>query len=1033
MIVTKAALKNQVMVILLAVALVVFGIMAIFTLGVEEFPEMNIPYASVRVVYPGADAETVEREITEKLEESLGTLDIIKHLKSTSREGVSTLSVEFKESVDPDSAMQELREKVGNIESQLPEESERAVISKFNLDELPVISVAVRGPAGEGIEKLSTIAEKEIKNRLLAVEGVASVDLYGAREKEIRVILDSKRLAALALSPNLIIDKIRRGTLDLPGGKIKENGGTHELSVRGSAKINSEGKLSNLPIGQKGDTTLRLSDVAVVREVLEEQDTAAMINATDAVSLNVIKQSGANIVKMVRRVKKELETISSSLPEGYSISVISDTSPYVESAVMSTVNDIFLGAILAMLIVYIFLMNKRASLIIFLTLPTSIIGTFLFVKAMGFTLNMMTTMALSLSVGILTDDAIVVVENIFSHFAKGKSRIQAVIDATSEVGLAVIATSLTLMVVFGPTVMIEGLTGEIFKQFGLTVIFAILISTVIALTLTAVLSAKLLKEEKKGPFFTWLDRMICRLESGYAKWVRWTLDHRLIVFLISIAIFAGGIKLTGNIKKTFFEKSDKGEITATLELEPNASMDYAKILARKVIEKTSDFKWQIFSYTTIGGSNGKNFVTVKIKTVHKSKRNLTIDEMTDQLRKSLLPLAERYNSILSVGSASKGGGKSKDISFYIKGNDTRSLRTAREKSVAFMKSTGIFVDIETSDKALSPELKITLDHDKINRAGLSSSGVLSNVRDLLSCRKAASFRSEGDERDVNVCLGEGSKKREELSSIVVGVKNNRAILLEDVADIGYSTAENEIRRQDRRRAVEISANLSDGKSLGDATPVITRYLKTNLQSGLSWKLSGNAKNMQESFKSLLQVLFVAIFLIYIVLASQFDSFIHPLTIMSALPFAVSGALLTIFMMDLTLSIIGYIGIIMLMGIVTKNSILLVDYAILKEREGIPVVEALVESAKKRLRPILMTALGTLFGMFPVMFSTGDGAETKYPMGWAVGGGLIFSTCVTLFIVPVIYSFFSGLVKKRRGDEQTAKVQGENILQAGAKS
>ena len=1015
MFLSKLSLKNPVMISLLTLALIIFGFLSMKSLGVELLPSMDIPVVTVTTVYPGADAQTIEEDVVKKIEDSIGTLSDIKHIDSTALDNVGFTIVTFEDYVNGALATQNVRDKVAIIESDLPEDAEDSKIEQFDINAQAVMTVILKAPSGEKLSKVTRIADKTIKNRLQSISGVGSVDIYGGREREIRALLDPLKIGQLQLSALAVLNLMGSSSIEVPAGTIKLNHESEEVTVNGFGEVETVEELRELPLLNLADETIRVKDIARVEDGLEEEESASMLNLTPAVALKVKKQGSVNLVQMSEDVFKVLENVKKQLPEGYEIEISGDQSPFTKVAVSSSINDIFLGAILAMLIIFSFLMNKRAAIIIAVSLPTSILGTFVFVKVAGFSLNLMTTMALSLSVGILTDDAIVVIEAIFRHVKQGKTKIKAAIDAVQEVGLAVISAEMALICVFGPTVALHGIVGNVFKEFGLTVVAAIMISVTVSFTVSPLLASVILKEEPKNFFFyRIMDRLLIGLENGYAKSVTWALKHRFLTLLIAILLFVGGISLAGKLPTAFFPDIDRGEFDVTVELPNVSSLDHSKAVTREITEVLHEFDWESFVFSTMGGGTKKekNLISMRVMMTPKETRTINQKDAMDQVRESLTPIANRHKAKLSVKFAKAEGMETSPVQVNVVGNDFSKLSRAAEQLVQFMKQDGGFTDIASTDKGFKKDVRVNFNHQKMVDLGVNPAETAITMRSLIDGQKISGIMDEtGEEIEIRVYVDDPYQTLDNIRNIPLMSSRGTTVKLSDVADITYGTKLVQINRLDRVRKIGIISGLNQGYDIGTQAPKLAQFAQDNFPVGVELKMAGDIENMQKSFGDLLGALAAAIFLIYIVLASQFNSYIHPFTIMSALPFALTGAIGSLFIFNQTFSMMSFIGIIMLMGIVTKNSILLVDYALQLIRGGTEVFEALVESSRVRLRPILMTAGGTMVGMMPLVLSRANAAEMKHSMGYAVIGGLVFSTCVTLFVVPVIFSLMQRFTRK----------------------
>ncbi len=1022
MFLSKIAIKNPVFIVMITLALILFGIVAIKTLGVELTPSFDVPYVTITTVYPGADAKTIEEEVTKKIEDEVGIISGIDTLSSTVVDNVSVTVIKFKDNVKSDTATQDVRDKISTVKSSLPDDVEDPIVEKLDINATAFMSIILKAPAGANTAEVTELAKKRIKERIASIAGVGKVEMYGGREREIKILMNPLKLDSYKIPPISLIQMLGASSIKVPAGTIKMKNGSEDVSVKGDGEITTVSEFMEMPLlKSENGSTLKVKDFARVLDGLEEEESASFLDLSQAIGLDVKKQGKVNVVALAKTVRDELKKIGETLPEGYSIEVIGDTTPFTQTAVSGSMKDVFMGAVFAIMVVLLFLMNKRASLIIAVSLPTSIIGTFFFVKAMGFTLNFMTTLALSLSVGILTDDAIVVIEAIFRHVKEGKTKIAAAMAATNEVGLGVISAELSLLAVFGPTIIMSGLVGQLLKEFSITVVFAILISLIASFTVTPLFASYILKEEKNNFFlFKFMEKFLTKLENGYSNLVAFVLKHKVITLIMAIMIFVGSLSLFKYLKTTFTPDIDMGLFTVKVELPPETSIEKSKEVSREVIEKLDKYKWEKNVYTSIGASATKEkyIITSKVTMQDLKLRKESIIEAIDIVRNDFAYMKDKYNAKIYFIAGDENMSSGSPVQMYLLGSNFEELDKAGKMIIAFMNQDGGFKDAKSDNKGFKKEIRVKLDHQKMADLGVNSSETAIILRYLISGVKIAEFdNANGETDEVKVYIDDPYKNLDYIRNIPLKSTSMQGVRLSDVADITYDAALVQINRYAKNRSIQISSDVALGHDLGTQMTKLRTFASKNLPAGITFEEGGDAKMMTESFTDLITVLIIALFLVYIVLASQFNSFIHPLTIMTALPFAVTGALITLFITNMELSIFTFIGIIMLMGIVTKNSILLVDFTLQLIKEGYDVTSALVKSSKTRLRPILMTAGTTIIGMIPAVISMSEGAEMKRSMSWAVMGGLVFSTFVTLIIVPVIFTFMNKFSSKNNKERE----------------
>lgn len=1006
MFLSKLSIQRPVFISMIAIALVVFGYMGYKNLGIDLFPNVDIPVVFITTVYPGADAATIENDVVKKIEDAVGTVNGIKHIHGSAYQNIGTVVIEFDVEVNINVAAQEVRDKVSIIQKDLPKDIEAPKVEKFDFQSFPIVTLVLKAPPGEKLSEVTQIAEKKVKNQIQMLYGVGNVEVIGGRKREIRIHLDPYKMNSLNIPPLTLIRLISGVSTDMPAGNLKMKGDSEEVVIKSDSEAKSVEKLRNIPIMNIGGSMLKIGDFSTVEDGMEEEESASYRDLSPTVALQVRKQPGINTVKMAEDVKASLPEIEKILPSGYKLEIASDSSPFIRRAVENSIDDILIGAFLAILTVFLFLRNIRATIISALALPTSVIGTFLAVKALGFTLNYMTTLALSISIGLLVDDAIVVIENIFRHKEMGKDRVTASLDATNEIGFAVIAITLTIVSVFGPTIYIHGVMGQFFKQFGITVSVAVLISLFVSFTVTPLVSSLILEDESKDFWlYRWIEKILTAVENGYASSVGWVLNHKAMTFIVFMLIFVMSLGLSSKLKKEFVGRHDEGTFTLKIELPGDTSIEKSKIVTREVVEKIKAEPWQEFVLSTVGGgaAKEKNIINVFVRMVPVQERTIDQAAAIDDIRKKFEYLVTKYEAKVSLGDAGNGA----PLQVSVLGADYDRVSQNAQKLLSWMKKNENLVDIQTTEKGNKKELRIQYDHKKMAELGVSPAESGLALRQMVAGYKVANFKEKGEMYDIKVYIDPTYLTLENIKNISLNTNKGGSVRLSDVANITYDSSEILISRQERNRKVGITAGITKDASVGQEADKIRQFVKDNFTDGVQIRFLGEAERMQESFADLGQVLIIAIILIYMILASQFNSFIHPFTIMSALPFAMTGALGSLYLTNLPLSIFSFIGIIMLMGLVTKNSILLVDFAVKgMEERALDMRSALIEAGRIRLRPILMTTFAMIFGMMPIAVAVSEGSEIKRPMAVTVMGGLIFSTIVTLFIVPIIFSFFN---------------------------
>ncbi|TVS12662.1 MAG: efflux RND transporter permease subunit [Planctomycetaceae bacterium] len=1005
---SETAVRRPVLTTMAFAALAVFGLVSYRTLGTALYPDVDIPVVTVSVVYEGASPQTVETDVTEVLEEALSTISGIKSMRSETSEGVSQVFLEFMLERDVDVAAQDVRDKIAAISGDLPADADAPVIRKFDPDSAPILGIVLAGNTSLG--GLTVFATDVVKPRLESVPGVGGVQVIGGREREIRVWLRVNDLIRHHLSAQDVIDTLRKGNVEFPGGRIET--GRSELVVKTRGRVATVDQLKRLIVAEQDGRVVRLEQVAYVEDGLEDLHSMARLNGQPAVALSVRQQSGANMVAVAQQVKAEIARIESTLPADYELLVVQDNAKFVEASVKGAQGELLRGGFLAVVVVLVFLRSLRGSLIVAITIPATIISTYAFMLAMGFTLNTMTLLALTISVGMIIDDSIVVLENTWRHMQQGKSPFEAAIAAMNEIGFAVIATSLSIAAVFVPVAFMEGLVGQFFYEFGMTVTFAVLVSTLIAILLSPMLCSRLLKlGNNSGWFFQCSEAIFQRVETLYGKSLDFALTQRLLVVLAAVGIFIGSLMLLPWIGKEFAPATDEGQFQVQVEAPVGSSLQQTSRLAREIEEMIATLPAVKDIYTTVGGSyEGQTTVAqVMVVMVDKERRSVSQAEAMQMARQQLTRFAHLRISVDAVARLGGGGMRSAPIQYNLRGDDLEELNSLAAVLVDKLRATHGLVDVNTTSQAGKPELSIEIDRDRAADLGVNVEDLGRAVSSLVGGQRVSTFEDAGKNIDVRVRLaGTDRYRAEALELLPVPMRGDALTQLRTVASLEQTFGPASIERQDRRRQVTVLANLN-GIPLGQAVQEVEAIMtEIGLPAGVTAVFTGTADIMADTFASILFALGLAVVLTYMVLAGQFESYLYPLTIMISLPLSIGGALGGLALTGMTLNIFSMIGMVMLMGLVTKNAILLVDYTNLLRRQGMSKDEALRTAGPTRLRPILMTACSTIAGMLPVALGLGQGAESRAPMGASVIGGMLTSTLLTLIVIPVVYSVLDDL-------------------------
>lgn len=1012
----EISIKRAIFATMMIAAMMVFGFFSLPRIGIELFPNVEFPVVTATVIYPGADPGTMESKVADPIEEALQSVAGIKRLTSRNLESVTQVIAEFELEVDANLALQDVRDKVASIERDLPDDIEPPVIQKFNVGAAPIMTVVLAGDVP--LRDLTKIAKDTVKQEIQQVQGVGSVDIVGGRERQIKIFVDPARMAGFGLTVDDVIQAVRAQHLEMPAGYIKS--GITELTVKTKGELKSAQEIGEILITGLGGASVRISDVADVIDDMEDARSASFLNGEPAVSLVIRKQSGGNAVRVADDVREALARMQPRLEKlGIKTAIPTDTSVFVERSIDDAAVDLLFGAGLTVLIILLFLHDLRSTLIAALAIPTSIVSTFAFIQVMGFTFNNITMLALSLAVGILVDDAIVVIENIFRHLEMGKGRRQAALDATSEIGFAVIATTLSIVAVFVPVAYMQGIIGRFFFQFGLTVSAAVLISMFVSFTLTPMLASRILQsthQKQEGFFARSFNRAFSKLEAIYERILRWALHYRKTTILIAILSSVSSVFLIARVPGEFIPPEDRSEFAVNIELPTGTGLTATTQTAESI---AADLRTHLpairDTFTTIGaGAEAQvNRARVQITLKPSRERDFSQQEAMRWVRERLQHLDGALITVVEIDAVGGDSGfRVQPIQFSIRGSDLDQVVQAAEALKAELAKDGRFVDLDTTYRGGKPEIAVDVDRNKAADLGVPVASIANTVRALIADDAIADIKEGADVYDVILQMPEEKRSDfETLSSIKLRSTTGRLIDLASVVHLHRDQGPSEIERQNRLRQVVVLSNL-EGIAEGDAQKIVEEAAARVVPAELTTSWLGNVEMMQESFLYMLIALGLAIILVYMILAAQFDSLIQPITIMVSLPLSLVGAFGGLYLTGMTLSIFSFIGMIMLMGLVTKTAILLVDFANHERSQGTDIVEALVKAGRIRIRPILMTSAATIFGMVPVALALSEGGSTRAPMAVCVIGGMITSTALTLVVIPVVYLLFYRLTTHR---------------------
>jgi HAE1 family hydrophobic/amphiphilic exporter-1 len=1045
---TKVSLRNPVFATMVMLAFIVLGLFSYQRLKVDQFPDIDFPVVVVTVDYPGASPEIVESEVTKKIEEAVNSIAGINALTSRSYESTSVVIIEFQLHIDGRKAAEDVREKVATVRPNLRTEVKEPRVLRFDPASRAVWSVALMPDAQHGqppsAVELTTWAEQVLKKRLENVRGVGAVNLVGATKREINVYLDPQALEAYGITPEQVANAVRNENQDLPLGAVRSL--AQDRVVQIDARMKRPEDFGRIIVARKNGAPVRVEQLARVQDGGQEIESLALYNGARTLLLTVQKSQGENTIEVVDGLNATIATLRDQLPPGVRLESINDTSRPIRVAVDNVRQTLIEGALLTVLIVFLFLNSWRSTVITGLTLPIALIGTFLFMYWFGFSINMITLMALSLCVGLLIDDAIVVRENIVRHVQMGKGPYQAAMDGTQEIGLAVLATTLSIVAVFMPIGFMGGIIGKFFHEFGITIVAAVLISMFVSFTLDPMLSSiwhdpsihahgktdpnapKTWYDKTLGRVTHWFDQATEALADLYQHILRWSLAHKIATVLLAIGIFVGSIFMVPLLGTEFVPKADFSETSVTFYTPVGSSLEATEAKARQVEDIVRSFPEVRYTLTTIntGSAQGKMYANIYVRLVDRKHRDRSVDAMSALLRERLGQIAGI--TVTHAGLLDPVGGQ-KQIEFSIQGTDLQELERLSVLVTEKLRKIPGLVDLDTSLKPNKPVVAVDVRRDVASDLGLSVASMANSLRTLVAGQTVGNWRAADDQTyDVNVRLApearDSPQDLERLPFSVTGADGStRIVRLNQLAEVRETTGPNQINRRALSREVAINANVYN-RSAGEVSADIRRVLdEVAFPPGYRYEFSGSTKNMAESFGYAISALVLAIVFIYMILASQFKSFLQPMALMTALPLTLIGVVLALMMFGSTLSMFSIIGVVMLMGLVTKNAILLVDFAIRAREEhmddsgqtvpGLPREEALLLAARVRLRPILMTTLAMIFGMVPLAFALTEGSEQRAPMGQAVIGGVITSSLLTLVVVPVVYCYMDDLARWAR--------------------
>jgi hydrophobic/amphiphilic exporter-1 (mainly G- bacteria), HAE1 family len=1011
----EISIKRPVFITMVGLALVVFGLVAFPKLALDLFPKVDFPIVNITTKLVGASPEIMEVDVTDIVEEAVNTINGVKSITSRSLEEYSIVTVEFYLERNIEQAAQDVRDKVAAVRNKLPKDTEPPVIEKISPEDQPIVWIAVWGD--RSIKDLTHYADKVLKRDIEKIPGVGSVTISGGRTRQVRIWLDRKKMDAAALTAEDVKLALGREHKEVPGGRI-ENTRT-EFIVKTKGEFETPEAFNDMVVTYRHGRLIKLRDIGYAEDGLEDERSLTRYDGKTAVGLSVKRQSGENTVAVAERVKAAVAGITP--PQGMKLNVTFDQSKFIRRSIEDVQVSLWLGAALAILIIFVFLRSARSTLISAVALPTSVIATFAFIQAFGFTLNMMTMLALSLSIGILIDDAIVVLENIYRRMEEGEPPVQAAREGASEIGLAVMATTFSIVAVFVPVAFMKGIVGKFFYEFGITVTVAVLISLFVSLTLTPMLTSRFLSYRKKhGKVYMFLEKGFDRMYDIYRPLLALALKNRWKVIAIALVSVVAGLVMFMLLGKEFLPAEDQGRYMVRLETPIDYSLSRADALMRSVDEELRK-RPEVQSTFYVTGSDltpdvNKSRIYVNLK--ERKDRNIVQIDAMKEVRDSVAGVPDLKTSVELIAMVG-GGMRSVPIQLMIQG---RELDDLNKRTIAikdqFAKLPGI-VDADTSIETGKPEVRIRIDREQAANFGVSASAIGNTVNTMIGGENVGKYKDEkeGERYDITARLIASEREHpSDLDTLWVRSSTGELVRLKDVTEVQTGKGPTVIMHYNRQRAATLFAGTEKTKPMAEAMSQLDEIVKKNVTPEISTRYVGMADAMLDAFKNIAFALIIAIIMVYMILASQFESFVHPFTIMFSLPVSFIGAMGLLMVTGDRINIYSLIGVIMLMGLVTKNAILLVDYTITLRHQGMERNEALLKAGPVRLRPIVMTTAAMVFGMLPTALKIGEGSESRAPMAIAVIGGLVTSTLLTLVVVPVVYTLIDDLenfFKKKR--------------------
>ncbi|MDD2816695.1 MAG: efflux RND transporter permease subunit [Thiotrichaceae bacterium] len=1017
MVLSDLSVHRPVLATVMSLMIVLLGVMAFDRISVREYPNIDTPIVSVRTVYTGASAEIIESQITQPLEDSLAGIEGIKTLKSVSREQVSQITVEFVGERNVDDAANDVRDRVARVRAQMPEAADDSVVAKIEADAQAIIWLALSSDRHTALE-ITDYADRYMLPRLQVLPGVANVMIGGERRYAMRVWLDRERLAAYRLTPQDVEAALTKQNVEVPSGRIEST--QREFTVLTVTDLRTPDEFNKIIIKDVKGYPVRLSDVGYAEVGAQDERNALRANSRPGVGLGVVKQSTANTLGVAQAVREELPKIN--LPEGMNLKVVFDTSVFVEKSIEAVYHTMIEAFILVVLVIFFFLRSVRATLIPFVTIPVSLIGTFIFLQALGFSINILTLLGLVLAIGLVVDDAIVMLENIHRHIEEGLSPFKAALLGSREIAFAVIAMTITLAAVFVPLTFMTGNTGRLFTEFALTVSAAVMVSGFVALTLTPMMCARLLQgHETHGWLYSFTERGFVGLNNVYKSILRFTLKVRFLVIIIFACTAAGAGYLFPLIKSELSPLEDRGAIIGIIVAPEGATLEYTDSYAKQIEKFYADIPEAANYFMVVApGLERPNPVNTALSFISLKpweQRSRSQQKIAADLMPQLLSLPGVLAFPINPPSLGQSF-RNPAVQFVIQANSYAELQKMSDAMLAKIRAYEGMINADTDLRLNKPQLLVNIDRDKASAVGVEIEAIGRTLESLLGGRQVTRFKREGKQYDVIVKLKDQDRsKPADLTSIFVRSRTGQLVQLSNLVTVTEGVAPKELNRFNRLRATTISANVSPNFTLGEALTFMDQTAKEVLDSSAKTALDGQSREFKESGSTLYVTFVLALLFIYLVLAAQFESFISPFVIMLTVPLAMTGALLALFLTAGTLNVYSQIGLVMLVGLITKHGILIVEFANQLQERGMQLKEAVIESATLRLRPILMTTSAMVLGALPLAYSVGAGAESRRAIGWVIVGGLLLGTFLTLFVIPTAYTL---LAKQYKPNPETAE-------------